>query len=250
MEKHVDLFGFETVGLSLAQAEQSVAPARKAPVKVQIDRKQLWSTNTYGFGGIRQLDDDEDFAEAVSTSDTKSDNSTIERLEQKLGLRPDIKDGKWVRDETGFQYRRFGAKFQGERKLGESGTMLRDLNKRMVLTSARSALEPLFTDPCCWIILAAVGVLATRLNMMDADEDPYSCLTAFMEVMAQHDFIDNQRSGETIRSLTRAHNERERRATKSAAKKATQSKPPKETKVSSRLMDEMENGDDFVDDGY
>jgi hypothetical protein len=242
MDQQVDLFGFATTGLSLEPQQQKGAPARKAPVKVLIDRKALWSNNSYGFGGIRELDEDEDIAEAKATSDTKADNMTIERLEARLGLAPVIKNGQWVKDELGYTYRRVGAGFKGERVMGDRGSMLRELNKMMVLTSARTSLEPLFTDPCCWLILASVGVLANRLNLMEADEDPYCCLAAFLEVLCQHDFIDNQRSGDTIRSLTRRDNERERRRTKKAAK----SKP--ETKISSRLMDELE--DDGISEDF
>lgn len=222
----VDLFGFTTSGLSFTEQQQVNAPSRKAPVRLQIDRKALWSQNSYGFGGIRELDDDEDLAEAVSTSDTKADNMTIERLEASIGLAPIIKNGKWVQDELGFTYRRVGKGFKGDRPLGARGTMLRDLNKQNVLAMARQAIEPLFNDPCCWIILNSIGVLAARLNMMDDDEDPYACLAAFLEVMCQHDFIDNQRSGDTIRSITRRENERDRRRNNKAkrdASKGTQS---------------------------
>ena len=242
MQKQVDLFGFDTVGLSFNEQQEVRAVTRKPSVTVVIDRKALWSSNTYGFGGIRELGDDEDVASATATSDTKADNMTIERLEKKLGLAPVIKDGQWVRDELGFTYRRVGSKFIGERKLGEQGSMLRSLNKQMVLTSARSALEPLFNDPCCWVILASMGVLAARLNMMSPEEDPYACLTAFLEVMAQHDFIDNQRSGDTIRSLTRRENERQRRISNKEAKRAKEeAKTKAKNEAIERLMDDYEN---------
>lgn len=246
MTQQVDLFGFSTIGLSFDQQQQQPASLpRKAPVRLQIDRKALWSQNSYGFGGIRELDDDDELAEAVSTSDTKADNMTIARLETALGLAPHIKDGKWVKDELGFTYRRVGPGFKGDRKMGDRTSLLRSLNKMLITQSARSALEPLFTDPCCWLILASVGVLSARLNMMEEDEDPYACYQAFLEVLCQHDFIDNQRSGDTIRSLTRRENERNRRASRKADKLPKKEK--KETKVNSRLMDEMEN-DGFDDD--
>jgi hypothetical protein len=237
-EPQVDLFGFTTSGLSFKEQQQVNATSRKAPVRLQIDRKALWSQNSYGFGGIRELDDDEDLAEAASTSDTKADNMTIERLEVSIGLAPVIKNGKWVQDELGYTYRRVGKGFKGDRQLGARGSMVRDLNKQNVLTMARRAMEPLFNDPCCWIILNSIGLLATRLNMMDEDEDPYACLAAFLEVMCQHDFIDNQRSGDTIRSITRRENERDRRRNKKAQREAS-----KGAQRSKRPQDDEDDGD-------
>lgn len=241
-DTQVDLFGFTTSGLSFTEQQQVTASSRKAPVRLQIDRKALWSQNSYGFGGIRELDDDEDLADAISTSDTKADNMTIERLETCLGLAPVIKDGKWVQDELGFTYRRVGKGFKGDRHLGARGSMVRDLNKQNVFTMARRAMEPLFNDPCCWIILNSIGVLAARLNMMDDDEDPYACLNAFLGVMCQHDFIDNQRSGDTIRSITRRENERDRRRSKKAIREAS-----KGAQSLKRPLD-AEDDEDLADD--
>lgn len=62
---------------------------------------------------MKELDEDDDLSDALSTSDTRSDNSTIERLEKALGMAPVIKDGKWQTDELGYQYRRVGKPFKG-----------------------------------------------------------------------------------------------------------------------------------------
>ncbi|WP_020190549.1 hypothetical protein, partial [Pseudomonas putida] len=140
---------------------------------------------------------------------------------------------KWQTDELGYQYRRVGKPFKGSRVFGKRGSMIWELNRQFVLTSARDALEPVFTDPCCWLIINSVHVLAIRLRMMDEDEDPYACLQAFLQVMTQHDFIDNSRTGETIRRLTKRDQMREKRA---AARKAKEEKP-----VSNSLMRDMEN---------
>ncbi len=113
--------------------------------------------------------------------------------------------------------------------------MIWELNRQFVLTSARDALEPVFTDPCCWLIINSVHVLAIRLRMMEEDEDPYACLQAFLQVMTQHDFIDNSRTG----------NDPQVDQTGPDAGEACSGTESKEEKpVSDSLMREMEN-DDF-----
>lgn len=225
----VDLFG---VAINQPTAVEKPKAVRKAPTRLVIDRKALWSSSGY-LPGVKELDEDDDLSDALSTSDTRSDNSTIERLEKALGMAPVIKDGKWQTDELGYQYRRVGKPFKGSRVFGKRGSMIWELNRQFVLTSARDALEPVFTDPCCWLIINSVHVLAIRLRMMDEDEDPCACLQAFLQVMTQHDFIDNSRTGETIRRLTKRDQMREKRA---AARKAKEEKP-----VSNSLMRDMEN---------
>lgn len=60
--------------------------------------------------------------------------------------------------------------------------------------------------------------------------------------MAQHDFIDNQRSGDTIRSLTRRENERQRRISNKEAKRAKEeAKTKAKNEAIERLMDDYEN---------
>lgn len=192
-------------------------PERKTiNTKLVFDRKALWSTSGYLPGAVQV--EKENVADAMSTSDTRSDNATIERLEIALGLEPRLKNGQWLHDELGFQYRRVGKPFKGARRFGEKGSLFRDLNKQLTLTSARDALEPLFHDPCSWLVINAIIVLDVRLRMMEADEDHQYCLKAFLGVLAQHDFIDNTRTGETIRSLTKRDQMRDKRAKDRAAK--------------------------------
>lgn len=235
MGAQVDLFGN---AISNPTVEKPKA-VRKPSTKIVIDRKALWSTSGY-LAGLKELDEDDDVAEVTTTSDTRSDNSTIERLEKALGMSPVIKDGKWQTDELGYVYRRVGKPFTGKRVLGKRGSMVWELNRNCVLSSAREALEPMFTDPCCWLISNSVYVLSIRLRMMDEDEDPFACLQAFLQVMTQHDFIDNSRKGETIRNLTRRDQMREKRA---AARKTKEEKP-----VSKALMRDMESDDFTFDD--
>lgn len=229
-----DLFGEEFAVQHSPVKEQPKAVERKKPAKLVINRRALWSASNY-LAGIHEVDDDDEEVEDVtSTSNTYSDNSTLERLERALGMVPVIKEGVWQTDILGFQYRLRGAPFKGERTMGPQGSMVRDLNRLCVVETARNALEGAYTDPCAWIVLNSVAVLHRRLRMMDENEDPFACLQAFLQVMLQHDFIDNARKGETIRNLTKRDLERERRAAKKKAKQE------KETKVSSELMSSME----------
>lgn len=54
---------------------------RKATAtRLVFDRKALWSTSGYLPGAVQV--DKENVAEVMATSDTRSDNATIERLER------------------------------------------------------------------------------------------------------------------------------------------------------------------------
>lgn len=231
-----DLFGEEFAVQHSPVKEQSKAVERKKPAKLVINRRALWSASKY-LAGIHEVDEDDDEVEDVtSTSNTYSDNSTLERLERALGMVPVIRDGVWKTDILGFQYRIRGNPFKGERTMGPQGSMVRDLNRLCVIETARKALEGAYTDPCAWIVLNSIAVLHRRLRMMDENEDPYACLQAFLQVMLQHDFIDNARKGETIRNLTKRDLERERRAAKKKAKE-------EKVKVSDELMSSLESED-------
>lgn len=230
-----DLFGEEFAVQHSPVKHQTKDVERKKPAKLVINRRALWSSSGY-LAGIHEVDDDDEVEDVTSTANTYSDNSTLERLERALGMVPVIKDGVWQTDILGFQYRLRGTPFKGERTMGAKASMLRELNRLCVLETARNALEGAYTDPCAWIVLNSVAVLHRRLRMMDENEDPYACLQAFLQVMLQHDFIDNARKGETIRNLTKRDFERERRAAKKKAKE-------EKVKVSDELMSSLESED-------
>lgn len=233
-----DLFGAEIAAPSVRnQTNRSVKPAGK----LIFDRKALWSATSMMAGSM--LVDEDEVDDIRSTSDTRSDNATLERLEDALGLAPVVRNGQWASDELGFQYRRKGKPFKGARQFGEKKSLFRDLQKQLIITSARNAIEPLFTDPCNWLVINSITVLNVRLGMMEADEDPHCCLAAFLQVLAQHDFIDNTRKGETIRSLTKRDQMRDKRE---AARQAKANKAV-EKPVSKALIEDFES-DDFVDD--
>lgn len=234
----VDLFGE-----AVRQAPVRNQTERKATTKVVFDRKALWSSSGYLLG-IKEVAERE-VAEATSTSDTRSDNATIERLEIALGLAPVVKDGQWVTNELGFVYRRVGKPFKGARPFGPKGSLLRDLTRQLILNSARDSIEPLFTDPCSWLVINSVAVLHARLKLMEDDEDAHSCLQAFLQVVAQHDFIDNSRKGETIRFLTKRDQMRDMRAAARQQKAELEAAAP----VSEDLMDSLMDVDsDSFDD--
>ncbi|MAG65001.1 MAG: hypothetical protein CMK74_03900 [Pseudomonadales bacterium] len=204
-----DIFGEEFT--------QTVSPVRKpttirkSSTKLVINRRALWSAAEF-LPGITEAEDKEDALEAASTTATYSDNSTIERLEKALGMSPVIRNGEWVTDALGFKYKLKGSPFKGDRCLGVKGSLVRDLNRTLVLTSARNQIEGAFNDPCSWLVVNSIAVLSTRLRMMADNEDPFACLQAFLEVMLQQDFIDNSRKGETIRNLAKRDRMREVRA--------------------------------------
>ena len=214
----------------------------KPATKLIFDRKSLWSSTSVMPGTMR-VDEDE-LEEVLSTSDTRSDNVTIERLEQALGLAPVVKGGQWATDVLGYLYRRVGKPFKGSKQFGERHSLFRDLTKQLIITHARNAIEPLYTDPCCWLVINSITLLDVRLRMMDANEDPYSCLRAFYEVHSQHDFIDNTRKGDTIRSLTKRDQMRDKRE----AARQEKARKIAEKPVSKSLVRDLESGADAFDD--
>jgi hypothetical protein len=220
----VNALQFDLLGDNLPLANSPVTPAeaqrKVAPKKVVINRKALWTTSKYGnLPGVVEVDRDDEIFNVTSTTNTFSDNTTIERLEVALGLAPVIKNGRWVKDTDGtFMYRLKGQPFKGTREMGKRGSILQQCNILLILESARAAIEALYNNPDSWICLNAVNVLSCRLRRMTEDEDPFACLAAFMQVMQQQDFIDNSRKGETIRNLTKRDLLRERRAGLKAGK--------------------------------
>lgn len=212
-----DLLG-DNVPVAVSPVTTATVSRKKSTQKVLINRRALWTTSGY-LPGVTEADEDEDVFNVTSTTNTYSDNSTIERLESALGLAPVIKDGRWVTDADGaFLYRVKGAPFKGTRQMGKSGSMLQQCNLLLILESARSATEALFNDPCSWLCLNAINVLSIRLRRMSEDEDPFACLAAFTQVMHQQDFIDNSRKGLTIRNLAKRDLLRDSRARKKAEK--------------------------------
>lgn len=207
-----DLFGEALPTPSVKSQHERKKPREK----LVFDRKALWSSSGY-LPGIKKVEAG-DVARATSTADTRCDNAVIERLEHALGLEPKVRKGQWLKDALGFQYRRVGKPFKGAMTFGELGSAFRDLNTQLILSSARAAIEPLFTNRHCWLVINSLKVLEARLRMMDEDEDHQYCLKAFLQVLAQHDFIDNSRSGETIRSRTKRDQMREIRAKQRAEK--------------------------------
>lgn len=202
----IDLFG-AVVPTTSAKPKTERKAQRE---KIVFDRKALWSSSGYLPGA--KLVAEADVAKVTSTTDTRCDNAIVERLEVALGMKPKVVKGEWIRDVLGFQYQRTGKPFTGAMRFGERGSALRDLNSSLVLNSARAGIEPLFTNRHCWLVVNSLKVLEARLRMMDESEDHQACLKVFLEVLAQHDFIDNTRSGETIRSLTKRDQMRELRA--------------------------------------
>lgn len=206
-----DLLG-DDLPVAVSPETTTVAPRKKVTQKVMINRRALWTTSGY-LPGVTAADDDDEVFNVTSTNDTFSDNSTIERLEAALGLTPVLKNGRWATDSNGgFLYRVKGVPFKGVRQMGKKGTMLHQCNMILILESARAAIEALFKEPCGWLCLNAINVLSLRLRRLAEDEDPFACLTAFLQVMQQQDFIDGTRKGETIRNLAKRDRMREVRA--------------------------------------
>src|SRR5690606_40868681 len=98
----IDLFGGEVAKPTVRKKSGEREPM--AAKKIAFDRKALWSRSGY-LPGSREIDEEES-ALAGSTSDTRSDNATIERLEAALGLKPVVRNGQWVCNELEYQYRR------------------------------------------------------------------------------------------------------------------------------------------------
>jgi hypothetical protein len=157
-----------------------------------------------------------------SVQQNSAKDNLIEQVEDILGFRAIRRNGSWCRDKenTSLLMYSFNEKcnFDGPNPLGSKGSMCRDLLIQTYISSARSKFSPLFLqgeeEP---IVRDAVTIFAMRMRSALPTEDPSLMLHAITGILGQHDFIDNNRSGETIRRNMKREKMRTSRANKRVA---------------------------------
>ncbi|MFL1449339.1 hypothetical protein ACI77O_13160 [Pseudomonas tritici] len=203
-----DLFGklVETNEISKPKTQANSAP--RAAVK--LDRREIWGEGGY----LSTLKDDET---SIHSRESFTENATIERLEKALFMTPVIKNGEWAVDGQFFAYK-LTKPVTGQREFGKRGTILRDATCYMLQASAKRLLEESYKAPESWLPRWAYWLFCHRLRKAGDNEDPYALFKVFTAVMTQHDFLDESRMGETMRTARKRHRMKEHRAALRIAK--------------------------------
>jgi len=149
----------------------------------------------------------------LTTTESFTENATIERLEQALYMAPMIKGGEWVYDGTFWSYR-IVKPMVGARKLGPRGSIMNLATTVMIQASAQKLLDETYNDTGAWLPRYAYWVFCARLRIAQEDEDPYELLKAFTAVLTQQDYLDASRKGECLRRVIKRERMREQRAAK------------------------------------
>lgn len=201
MQTAFDLFGNIVETPKLSKPKAPAAPKPRA--KVMLDRRKIWGEGGY----LATLEDDET---SIHTTESFTENATIERLEQALFMSPVIKNGVWVEDGSFYEYR-ITKPVTGQREFGMKGSLLHDCTEVMMKASAQKVLDESYDDTGAWLPRWAYWLFCYRLRKAGATEDPYELLKAFTAVMTQQDFLDASRKGESLRRVTkRLHMQRKR----------------------------------------
>lgn len=210
MQVAFDLFGDIVENTKVSKPK---APAATKPrAKVVLDRRKIWGEGGY----LATLEDDET---SIHTTESFTENATIERLEQALYMSPVIRNGVWEEDGPFYKYR-ITQKVVGTRKFDKKGSIVHFGTEAMMISSARNVLEATYDDTGSWLPRWAYWLFCHRLRIAGEDEDPYELLKAFTAVMTQQDFLDASRKGESLRRVTKRLHMQKKRAKERAANAA------------------------------
>ena len=193
MQTAFDLFGEVVETPKISKPKAPAAPKPRA--KVTLDRRKIWGEGGY----LATLEDDET---SIHTTESFTENATIERLEKALYMTPVINNGVWVEDGSFYKYK-ITQEVKGTRKFGPKSELLHFATECMMTTSARNVLDATYDDTGSWLPRWAYWLFCHRLRIAGDDEDPYELLKAFTAVMTQQDFLDASRKGESLRRVTK-----------------------------------------------
>lgn len=201
MQAAFDLFGDNVETKEISKPKAPAMPKPRATAT--LDRRKIWGEGGY----LATLDDDT----SINTTESFTENATIERLEQALFMSPVIRSGLWVEDGSFYAYRIL-MPVMGPRMFGEKGSLLHDCTEMMLKASALKVLDESFDDTGSWLPRWAYWLFCYRLRKAGPTEDPYELLKAFTAVMTQFDYLDASRSGDTLRRLTKRYEMQTKRA--------------------------------------
>jgi len=207
MQAVFDLFGDIVETPKISKPKAPVIPKPRA--KVMLDRRKMWGEGGY----LTTLDDDDT---SIHTTESFTENATIDRLEQALFMTPVIRNEIWVEDGSFYEYR-ITKPLIGPRAFGDKGTLLHDCTEVMIKASAQKVLDESYDDTGAWLPRWAYWLFCYRLRKAGPTEDPYELLKAFTAVMTQQDFLDASRKGESLRRVTKRLHMQKKRAEARAA---------------------------------
>jgi len=207
----LDLFG-NVIEVKKTQPAKPKTRATKAE-KVMLNRRNLWTDGGY----LAEIEDEEDTP--ISTTESYTEDATIQRLEEALYMTPRMRKGEWVYDGVFWDYR-ITRPLIGKRQFGAHGSLLRESTKYLVQANARKLLDECYVDTGAWLPRYAMWVFEKRLRMALPEEDPYELLKHFTDVISQQDYLDESRRGESIRRAIKRERIREQRAAAKAKQEA------------------------------
>lgn len=211
MQAAFDLFGEVVETPKISKPKAPAAPKPRA--KVTLDRRKIWGEGGY----LATLEDDET---SIHTTESFTENATIERLEKALCMSPVISNGVWLEDGSFFEYR-ITKLITGSRKFGPKGSLLQFTTEVMMKASAEKVLDEIYRETGAWLPRWAYWLFCYRLRKADVTEDPYELLKLFTAVMTQQDFLDANRKGDTLRTVTKRLHMQQKRAEARAAAAAS-----------------------------
>lgn len=200
MQETFDLFGAIVEPKTISKPKAALKPRATE----RLDRRKSWGEGGY----LATLHDDDT---SINSTESFTENATIQRLEEAMSMKPVLENGMWVEDGSFFAYT-LTKPVTGPRQFGKIGSFLRDATLYMVQSSAVKVLEETYDDTGSWLPRWAYWLFCYRLRKAGDNEDPYELLKAFTAVLTQHDFLDASRKGESLRRVTKRLHMQQKRA--------------------------------------
>lgn len=158
------------------------------------------------------------------TGDGRDYSQLLASIESAIGLVPVIRKQRWKLDQhRNPLYRVDGVsnKFVGETSFdGSQTSFVNELRMMSLIQSAKTVVARQFLSngEAHFIVVHAIDLLVLRLRKRLPKESPERIVGTFLEAACQHDFLDDLRSGETLRAEQKRYATRLRRAKRKVEK--------------------------------
>lgn len=168
------------------------------------------------------------------------------RLEEVLGFRRVVRKGQEQVDaQTGHPLLRITKKpFKGYYRAAALGSFVKEALLIQCRREAEESIIPLFeSHEMETLVTEGLALLSTRLRHMNPDDDPKAITHVFIAFYAQQDYLSNERTGETIRNITKRENAEARRREAGIAPRNFRNKvavPPVDAMKADAPVDEEE----------
>lgn len=169
------------------------------------------------------------------------------RLEEALGFKRVVRKGREQVDARSGQplLRITNKPFKGYYRAAELGSFVKEALLMQCRREAEDKIIPLFeSHEMETLVTEGLALLSTRLRHMNPEDDPKAITAVFVAFYAQQDYLSNERTGETIRNITKKENAEARRREAGIAPRNFRNKvavqPIEEMKADAPVVDEEE----------